>query len=248
MGARNLASSSLPEGKKRGPGRPPKPRPRVLEVEVGTLPDEGKTLLFSRGAVQALSGQAKNTVIGAEGTTLTHRITGQDGAVRYDLREVRRFLTRPIRGEFDGELASQVFDLLAAGVSLRDIVRQAQIDPRAVRTLADSWAELEGGVFLSGRHLAALEQIGCLEEYWPIDSADKLITALRHAAPSRCASCADTPRICLACAEKATLTKARQRSERAAEEQRSRAEAREKRSLDRRTGERNQREEEDPTP
>jgi len=145
-------------------------------------------------------------------------IAGPDGARRFraeQVREVtiqRRVSNTVSLGEYqDGETAATLFGLFDDGVHPVDAVKRLRLPPRAVAALYGEWAELRGGMFVPEKELRQVS--ARFELSAPLRDAAHLFKELERVWPHRCSECQmDAPAVCLACAARIAVERARKRA------------------------------------
>jgi hypothetical protein len=98
----------------------------------------------------------------------------------------------------EGAVAAEAFELLDGGASAADLVKTLKLLPAAARSLQSEWADLRGGMVLSGRALSRIASIWT-EDDTTIASEDALLRYLERLDPSTCASCGRPPAFCMSC-------------------------------------------------
>ncbi len=111
-------------------------------------------------------GISRSTLIRAEGTSLTP-IRGADGDISYATSELEALAAKKRRrasndpSALDGESVAAIFDSLAGGASLADVVRKFRLHPDLVETIAERWRHMKATTLaLSPREVGLL-----LEEF-----------------------------------------------------------------------------------
>lgn len=196
-------------------------RPPVHALPGEVIPDDARpgTLppgnLLKRGEAARVLGVSVSTLRRMEGTSL-RPIVGPDGVRLFRSEEVQELTVHRVRmepqkpSEYDGATAARVFALLDDGVHPVDVVKQTQLDPRAVTALHKEWVRMRGGFIVSAEHVRDLEELNWIEGIFPISDAAVLLENLRASGPRPCIRCKRRePAICAPCAKHLTVSEAK---------------------------------------
>jgi hypothetical protein len=86
-----------------------------------------------------------------------------------------------------------VFEALARGMTVRDIVREYGIHYEAVMLLADKYSIADGGIFLRPEEVDAINKLP-LDGCFPVKTGADIVALLEEASREKCEECVKRPR------------------------------------------------------